>query len=81
MMQSDRLYFEELSLERILDIYEVEKSEGVIISVGGQIPNNLSLPLAHNNVRIFGTSPAMIECAEDRSKFSNLLDSLGIESA
>ena len=77
--ESDRLYFEELSLERILDIYEAEKSEGVIISVGGQIPNNLSLPLAHNNVRIFGTSPEMIECAEDRSKFSNLLDRLNID--
>ena len=77
--ESDRLYFEELSLERILDIYEVEDSEGVIISVGGQIPNNLSLPLAQNNVRIFGTSPEDIECAEDRSKFSDLLDRLNID--
>ena len=77
--ESDRLYFEELSLERILDIYEVEQSEGVIISVGGQIPNNLSLPLAENKVRIFGTSPSMIECAEDRSKFSDLLDRLHID--
>ena len=77
--ESDRLYFEELSLERILDIYEAEASEGVIISVGGQIPNNLSLPLAHNNVRIFGTSPNDIECAEDRSKFSKMCDTLGID--
>ena len=77
--ESDRLYFEELSLERILDIYEAEQSEGVIISVGGQIPNNLSLPLAENNVNIFGTSPKDIECAEDRSKFSDLLDHLHID--
>ena len=77
--ESDRLYFEELSLERILDIYEAEQSEGVIISVGGQIPNNLSLPLAHNQVRIFGTAPTDIECAEDRSKFSDMCDRLGID--
>ncbi|KAK8797635.1 hypothetical protein WA158_005981 [Blastocystis sp. Blastoise] len=77
--ECDRLYFEELSLERVLDIYELEQSEGVIVSVGGQIANNLALPLCKYGVNIFGTSPYMIEKAEDRSQFSNMLDELKID--
>ncbi len=75
---SDKLYFEELTLERILDIYEKEKPRGVIVSVGGQTPNNLAYPLYKYNVPILGTSPKDIDRAEDRSKFSKLLDELGI---
>ena len=75
---SDRLYFEELSLERILDIYEFEKPLGVIVSVGGQIPNNLALKLSMNGVNILGTSPISIDMAEDRAKFSSILDELQI---
>lgn len=77
--ECDRLYFEELSLERVLDIYEKECVRGVIVSVGGQIPNNLALPLHGEGVRILGTSPEMIDCAEDRFKFSRLLDSIGVD--
>lgn len=75
---SDKLYFEELSLERILDIYEKENPLGVITSVGGQIPNNLALRLAGSNIKLLGTSAEDIDLAEDRSKFSALLDWLGI---
>jgi carbamoyl-phosphate synthase large subunit len=75
---SDKLYFEELSLERILDIYEFEKPIGVIVSVGGQIPNNLALKLNMNGVNILGTSPISIDMAEDRAKFSSILDELQI---
>ena len=74
----DKLYFEELSLERVLDIVEKETPQGVVVSVGGQIPNNLALRLA-GHVRILGTSAESIDVAEDRSKFSRLLDELGIE--
>ncbi len=74
----DKLYFEELSFERVLDIVEKEKPLGVVVSVGGQIPNNLALKLA-GYVRILGTSPSSIDIAEDRSKFSRLLDELSIE--
>eukprot|EP00599_Poterioochromonas_sp_BG-1_P014407 CAMPEP_0173162894 /NCGR_PEP_ID=MMETSP1105-20130129/19587_1 /TAXON_ID=2985 /ORGANISM="Ochromonas sp., Strain BG-1" /LENGTH=1492 /DNA_ID=CAMNT_0014082827 /DNA_START=54 /DNA_END=4533 /DNA_ORIENTATION=+ len=77
--ESDKLYFEELTLERVLDIYELEKSVGIIVSVGGQIPNNLALPLHQQGVRILGTSPDSIDTAEDRHKFSNLLDRLKID--
>jgi len=77
--ESDRLYFEELSFERVLDIYELEHSMGVIVSVGGQIPNCLALPLSRQGVRILGTSPSSIDCAEDRNKFSALLDSIGVD--
>ena len=76
--ESDRLYFEELTLERVLDIYERENASGVIVSVGGQIPNNLAEPLASNGVNIFGTSARDIERAEDRRQFSNLLDTCHI---
>ncbi len=74
----DKLYFEELTLERVLDIVDKEKPKGVIVSVGGQIANNLSLELAKNGVKILGTSAENIDRAEDRAKFSDLLDSLGI---
>lgn len=74
----DRLYFDELSLERVLDIYEFEHPRGVIVSMGGQTPNRLALPLAERNVKILGTTPADIDKAEDRNKFSKLLDSHGI---
>jgi carbamoyl-phosphate synthase large subunit len=75
---SDKLYFEELTPERILDIYEKENPLGLITSVGGQIPNNLALKLANSGVKLLGTSAENIDIAEDRSKFSALLDSLGI---
>lgn len=75
----DKLYFEELTLERVLDIIDKEKPEGVVVSVGGQIPNNLALKLDENKVKILGTSAKNIDKAEDRSKFSNLLDKLKIE--
>lgn len=75
---SDRLYFDELSFERVLDIYDLEKPKGVIVSVGGQIPNNLSIRLHKMCVPILGTSPESIDNAEDRHKFSSMLDKLGI---
>jgi carbamoyl-phosphate synthase large subunit len=75
----DRLYFEELTLERILDIYERERPDGVILSMGGQIPNNLATKLYREGVLIYGTTPQSIDKAEDRNKFSALLDTLGIE--
>lgn len=74
----DKLYFEELSVERVLDICEMEYPYGVVVSVGGQIPNNLALELAGAGVRILGTSADDIDRAEDRSKFSQLLDELKI---
>lgn len=73
---SDRLYFEELTFERISDIYEFENPQGIIISVGGQTPNNRAKSLHKYGVRILGTSPENIDRAEDRSKFSTLLDTL-----
>lgn len=76
--ESDRLYFEELSLERVLDIYEREGAAGVIVSVGGQIPNNLAGPLASSGVHILGTAARDIERAEDRHQFSEMLDNLGV---
>jgi len=77
--ESDRLYFEELSLERVLDIYEKEGCESAIVSVGGQIPNTLALPLHNNGVKVAGTSPEMIDSAEDRKKFSSACDRFGID--
>ncbi len=76
---SDRLYFEELSLERVLDIVEFERTKGVVVSTGGQIPNNLALPLHTNGVKILGTHPEDINRAEDRHVFSQLLDKLNID--
>ncbi|MDR2247026.1 MAG: carbamoyl-phosphate synthase (glutamine-hydrolyzing) large subunit [Treponema sp.] len=75
----DRLYFEELTLERVLDIYERERPDGLILSMGGQIPNNLATKLYTAGVLIYGTTPQSIDMAEDRNKFSALLDRLGIE--
>lgn len=75
----DRLYFEELSLERVLDIYEFERPEGVILSMGGQIPNNLAMKLYDAGAVILGTSPSNIDRAEDRNKFSALLDELAVD--
>lgn len=75
---SDKLYFEEISLERVLDIVDREDPYGVVVSVGGQTPNNLALSLAANGVRLIGTSAGGIDRAEDRSKFSALLDRLDI---
>jgi carbamoyl-phosphate synthase large subunit len=75
----DRLYFEELSLERVLDIYELERPDGIILSMGGQIPNNLATKLYAAGAVIYGTTPQSIDMAEDRNKFSALLDKLGIE--
>ncbi|MFZ5518886.1 MAG: carbamoyl-phosphate synthase (glutamine-hydrolyzing) large subunit [Candidatus Zhuqueibacterota bacterium] len=74
-----KLYFEELSFERVLDIYEREKPEGIIISMGGQIPNRLALPLHNARVKILGTHPHFIDKAEDRHKFSRLLDMQDID--
>lgn len=79
--ECDRLYFEELSLERILDISQKEECAGCIISVGGQIPNNLAVPLHKNGVKILGTNPLQIDRAEDRSIFSAVLDELNIAQA
>jgi carbamoyl-phosphate synthase large subunit len=75
---SDKLYFEELTPERIMDIYEKENPMGIISSVGGQIPNNLAMKLADSGVKILGTTAQDVDLAEDRSKFSALLDQLGI---
>ncbi len=75
----DRLYFDELTLERVLDITDLEAPRGVIVSVGGQIPNNLALRLQGENVPILGTSANDIDRAEDRHKFSEMCDSLGID--
>jgi len=76
---SDRLYFEELSLERVLDIYEQEQAWGLVVSVGGQIPQNLAKPLHDRGARVLGTSPDDIDRAEDRHKFSAMLDDLGVD--
>ena len=75
---SDKLYFEELSLERILDICEIEKPMGVVVGVGGQTPNNLATSLAEEGIPLLGASAQSIDQAEDRSKFSALLDRLNI---
>ncbi|UKK50140.1 carbamoyl-phosphate synthase (glutamine-hydrolyzing) large subunit [Prevotella sp. E13-17] len=75
----DRLYFDELSLERVLDVIELESPRGVIVSVGGQIPNNLAMKLHRRGVPVLGTSPVDIDRAENRDKFSAMLDKLGID--
>lgn len=77
--ECDRLYFDELSGERIRDIYEKDNAEGVIISVGGQIPNGLALPLDAAGVKILGTPAKMIDNAEDRMKFSDMIDEIGVQ--
>ena len=75
----DRLYFDELSLERVLDVIDLEQPKGVIVSVGGQIPNNLAMKLYRQGVPVLGTSPTDIDRAENRDKFSAMLDKLGID--
>jgi len=78
--ECDRMYFEEISYERVLDIYEIEKNcRGIIVSVGGQIPNNLAIPLHNAGCKILGTQPDNIDCAENRHRFSKLLDELHID--
>ncbi|MBR6962800.1 MAG: carbamoyl-phosphate synthase (glutamine-hydrolyzing) large subunit [Prevotella sp.] len=75
----DRLYFDELSLERVLDVIDLESPRGVIVSVGGQIPNNLAMKLHRQGVPVLGTSPVDIDRAENRDKFSAMLDKLGVD--
>ena len=75
----DKLYFDELSMERVLDVIDLETPRGVIVSVGGQIPNNLAMKLHRQNVPVLGTSPLSIDRAENRHKFSGMLDHLGID--
>ncbi|NXF40404.1 PYR1 protein, partial [Nyctibius bracteatus] len=74
----DRLYFDEISFEVVMDIYELENPEGVILSMGGQLPNNIAMALHRQQCRVLGTSPEAIDSAENRFKFSRLLDSIGI---
>ena len=75
----DRLYFDELTFERVMDIIELETPHGTILSTGGQIPNNLAIKLDRENVKILGTQAVDIDQAEDRHKFSAMLDELGID--
>jgi carbamoyl-phosphate synthase large subunit len=75
----DKLYFDELSFERVMDVIDLEKPKGVIVSAGGQIPNNLAMKLDRENVPVLGTTPASIDRAENRHKFSSMLDQLGVD--
>lgn len=75
----DRLYFDELSFERVLDVLDLEMPRGVIVSMGGQIPNNLAIRLHRQDIPILGTSPLSIDRAENRHKFSSMLDQLGVD--
>jgi carbamoyl-phosphate synthase large subunit len=75
----DRLFFDEITFESVMDLCEREKPEGVIVSMGGQIPNNLAIQLHRAGIKILGTSPENIDRAEDRNKFSALLDDLGVD--
>ncbi|MEM4267257.1 MAG: carbamoyl-phosphate synthase (glutamine-hydrolyzing) large subunit [Candidatus Woesearchaeota archaeon] len=75
----DRLYFDELSIESVMDIYDKEQPDGIIISMGGQIPNNLALKLHFAGAKIIGTHPKDIDRSEDRYKFSKLLDEIGVD--
>lgn len=77
--EADKLYFETITLETVLDIHELESSSGVIISMGGQTPNNIALPLQRQKVKVFGTSPDMIDMAENRYKFSRMLDQIYVD--
>uniref|UniRef100_A0A3P8ZFQ1 Multifunctional protein CAD n=1 Tax=Esox lucius TaxID=8010 RepID=A0A3P8ZFQ1_ESOLU len=74
----DRLYFDEISFEVVMDIYEMENPEGVVLSMGGQLPNNIAMSLHRQQCRILGTSPEFIDSAENRFKFSRMLDTIGI---
>ena len=75
----DRLYFDELTFERVMDILDLENPHGVIVSTGGQIPNNLALRLDAQKINILGTSAKSIDNAEDREKFSAMLDRIGVD--
>ena len=77
--ECDRLYFDELSAEKIRDIYEADNADGVVVSVGGQIPNGLAIPLDKAGVKILGTPAKMIDNAEDRMKFSDMIDEIGVQ--
>lgn len=77
--EADKLYFEELSFESVMDIYEIEEPKGIILSMGGQLPNNIAMPLYRQGVRVIGTSPEMVDHAENRYKFSRLLDHIGVD--
>ncbi|EJT49334.1 Carbamoyl-phosphate synthase arginine-specific larg e chain [Trichosporon asahii var. asahii CBS 2479] len=77
--EADRLYFEELGFERVMDIYEAEGAQGVVVSVGGQLPQNIALRLKNSGVDVLGTDPEQIDNAEDRHKFSSILDSIGVD--
>ena len=77
--EADKLYFENISLETVLDIYQLEDPRGVILSMGGQTPNNIALPLFRLNVKVLGTSPEMIDMAENRYKFSRMLDQIYVD--
>lgn len=77
--EADKLYFETINLETVLDIHELESSNGVIISMGGQTPNNIALPLYRQGVKVLGTTPEMIDSAENRYKFSRMLDRIYVD--
>ncbi|WFD05305.1 carbamoyl-phosphate synthase (glutamine-hydrolyzing) [Malassezia vespertilionis] len=77
--EANRLYFEELSYERVMDIYEMEGAEGVIVSVGGQLPQNIALRLQESDLKVLGTDPRSIDAAEERHRFSQILDSIDVD--
>ncbi|PVU88147.1 hypothetical protein BB561_006006 [Smittium simulii] len=77
--ECDRLYFDELSYERVKDIYDLEASSGVFVSVGGQLPQNIALRVHKNGLKVIGTNPENIDSSEDRHRFSTILDSIGVD--
>ncbi|KAL1724666.1 catalase-like domain-containing protein, partial [Schizophyllum commune] len=77
--EAHRLYFEEPGFERVMDIYELERAQGAVVSVGGQLPQNVALRLKQNNANVLGTDPQQIDNAEDRHKFSAVIDSIGLD--
>jgi len=77
--ECDKLYFEELSFERVIDIYNYEAAQGIVVSMGGQISNNIAMALRHHDIKVIGTSPEWIEAAENRFKFSRMLDIEGVD--
>ncbi|ROT40529.1 carbamoyl-phosphate synthase [Sodiomyces alkalinus F11] len=77
--EADRLYFENISLETVCDIYALEGASGVLGAMGGQTPNNIALPLFRSGIKVLGTSPEMIDTAENRYKFSRMLDTIGVD--
>ena len=77
--EANRLYFEELGFERVMDIYELEQATGAVVSVGGQLPQNIAMRLKQANVNVLGTDPVRIDSAEDRHKFSQILDTIGVD--